>query len=100
MKIEPGCLAVVINSKYNEDRYVTPMKFIGKLEYWLDTDLWEVEEELDVEFVTEITLNGVMNTSTQLQKTHYISAKQLRRLDNFNEEHDDKFVYEAPILLV
>ena len=72
MKIEPGCMAIVINSHMGHNgKIVIVGDFIGYIENWLGDDHWSID----------ITLAGTYGRSK-----NSIRECQLMRIDGFKEE--------------
>ena len=72
MKIEPGCMAVIINSKMgNNGKVVNVISNVGKIEDWYDVVFWE----------TDLILLGSDGVTDSL-----IPEYQLMRIDGFKED--------------
>ena len=81
MEIEPGCLAIIINSEAGNDGIcVTVGKFLGKVLGWRTGSRWEV--------------NKPMNTTLGNTVCH-VEERQLMRIDNF--QGDETLEREATL---
>lgn len=71
--IEPGCLAVIVGGNPNfNGRVVTPVRFIGKLDYFPEPDQWLCDAEWTIP-------TGVMP---------YCPERSLLRIDGFEEPEE------------
>ena len=78
MKIEPGCMAIIINSVMGHNgKVVTVGEFIGYIENWDGNDNWEID----------INLIGTYGRSNNT-----VRECQLMRIDGFKE---DKVIQES-----
>lgn len=85
MKIEEGCLAVVIKSTAgNEWKSVTVGKFLGKVFKYEGDDMWEVDKPL-----------GVVNSLSGVKRREYLCPENnLMRIDGFKESEEETYIAE------
>lgn len=84
--IEPGCLAVVVGYEPEVGTVVHVIRFIGKMEDWVESDMWEVDRPLYTLYEDD-TYGG---------HWPFRSAKSLLRIDGDSFEHEERENEEQP----